>query len=318
MIRFNRACERLTGYTFEEVEGRPFFEIFIEPDEVEPIRRALQRVWAGDFPADNENHWLLRDGSRRLIAWSNTALLTERGDVEFIVASGYDITERKRAEAEIRASRSRILEAQDTARRRLERNLHDGAQQRLVALALALRIAQSRAKADPETVERMLAEAGEELIQATAELRELARGIHPAVLTDRGLSAALDALAGRSPTPCAVEVTLEERLPRARRGRRLLRRLRGARQRCEVRGSQLGDGERLEARTGSRSSGSPTTASAARTRRRLRAARPRGPRGGARRAPPGVEPAGPRNADPRRDPAGSRRHLSLDDVGWAR
>src|SRR6185436_1313823 len=57
LIRFNRACERLTGYTFEEVEGRPFFEIFIEPDEVEPIRRALQRVWAGDFPADNENHW---------------------------------------------------------------------------------------------------------------------------------------------------------------------------------------------------------------------------------------------------------------------
>jgi len=212
-IRFNRACERLTGYTSEEVEGRPFFDIFIEPDEVEPIRRALQRVWAGDFPADNENHWLLRDGSRRLIAWSNTALLNDQGAVEFIIASGYDITERKRAEEEIRASRSRILEAQDTARRRLERNLHDGAQQRLVALSLGLRIAQSRAKTDPDAVEGMLADAGEELGEAIAELRELARGIHPAVLTDRGLEAALDALAGRSPTPCAVEVELEERLP---------------------------------------------------------------------------------------------------------
>jgi PAS domain S-box-containing protein len=212
-VRFNQACERLSGYTFEEVVGRPFFEIFIEPDEVEPIRRALERVWAGDFPADNENHWLLRDGSRRLIAWSNTALLDEQGEVEFIVSSGHDITERKRAEAEIRASRARILEAQDAARRRLERNLHDGAQQRLVALSLALRIAQTRAQTDPEGVERMLASAGEELGQAIGELRELARGIHPAVLTDRGLPAALEALAGRSPTPCAVDVALEERLP---------------------------------------------------------------------------------------------------------
>jgi PAS domain S-box-containing protein len=212
-IQFNRACERLSGYTFEEVAGRPFYEVFIDPSETGPIKRALERVWAGDFPADNENHWLLRDGSRRLIAWSNTALLDEHGEVEFIVSSGHDITERKRAEAEIRASRARILEAQDEARRKLERNLHDGAQQRLVAISLALRIAQTRAQTDPEGVERMLASAGEELGQAIAELRELARGIHPAVLTDRGLPAALEALAGRSPTPCAVEVALDERLP---------------------------------------------------------------------------------------------------------
>jgi PAS domain S-box-containing protein len=212
-IQFNQACERLTGYTFEEVRGKPFWEFFIEPHEAENIRIALERVWAGDFPADNENHWILRDGSRRLIAWSNTALLNEHGEVAFLVSSGLDITERKRAEKELRASRARILEAQDAARRRLERNLHDGAQQRLVALSLGLRIAQSRARSDPEGTEQMLGAAGEELAQAIDELRELARGIHPAVLTDRGLPAALEALAGRSPTPCAVEVELEERLP---------------------------------------------------------------------------------------------------------
>jgi PAS domain S-box-containing protein len=338
-IRFNRASEQLTGYSEEEVLGRPFWDIFIEPDEVEPIRDALAKVWAGDFPAENENHWILRDGSRRLITWSNTALLDDRGEVEYIVASGLDITERKRVEDELRASearfrelansapvmiwmaepdglvtffnqrwleftgrtadqevglgwrasvhpddadvavehwlaavrsgqvyeyeyrmrradgeyryvfdrgtpqfradgtlsgyfgitlditerkeweeglrasRQRILEAQDAARRRLERNLHDGAQQRLVALALGLRMAQAKARSEPEAAERLIASSADELAQAIEELRELARGIHPAVLTDRGLPAALDALAGRSPTPVQVDVQLEDRLP---------------------------------------------------------------------------------------------------------
>jgi PAS domain S-box-containing protein len=212
-VRFNHACEQLTGYTFDEVRGRPFWELFIDPSEEEAIRAALARVWSGDFPSENENHWRLRDGSRRLIAWSNTVLRDRSGNVEYLVSSGLDITDRKRAEDELRASRMRILEAQDATRRRLERNLHDGAQQRLVALSLGLRMAEAKTATDPEEAARMLAAAGEELRQAIDELRELARGIHPAVLTDRGLPAALDALAGRSPTPVDVTVELSERLP---------------------------------------------------------------------------------------------------------
>jgi signal transduction histidine kinase len=89
-------------------------------------------------------------------------------------------------------------------RRRLERNLHDGAQQRLVALSLTMRLAQARIGTDPPSAESLLAGAHEELNLAIAELRELARGIHPAVLSDRGLEAALEALAGRSPVPVAM------------------------------------------------------------------------------------------------------------------
>jgi signal transduction histidine kinase len=107
---------------------------------------------------------------------------------------------------ELRASRARIVEAGTQERRRLERNLHDGAQQRLVALSLTLRLAQSKVVKDPETAVEMLAAAEEELTLAQAELRELARGIHPAVLSDRGLGAALEALAGRAP----IEVDLAE------------------------------------------------------------------------------------------------------------
>ncbi len=213
LLRFNRECERLTGYAFGEVEGRHFWDLFILPDEAGRVRRALERVWTGDFPSANENFWLTRSGERRLILWSNNALLDETGEVEYIVSAGLDITDRKRAEEELRASRARIVEAGDEERRRLERNLHDGAQQRLVSLSLALRLAQSRVKLDPEAAVRLLVEASEELARTLTELRELARGIHPAILTDRGLPAALEALAGRATTPVELEIALDERLP---------------------------------------------------------------------------------------------------------
>jgi signal transduction histidine kinase len=112
----------------------------------------------------------------------------------------------------VQASRQRIVAAGDAERRRLERNLHDGAQQRLVALSLSLRLAQSKLQADPEAANAVLEASREELAAALDELRELARGIHPAILTDRGLSAALDAVAARSPIPVELDIT-EEPLP---------------------------------------------------------------------------------------------------------
>jgi signal transduction histidine kinase len=116
---------------------------------------------------------------------------------------------------ELRASRARIVEAGTAERRRLERNLHDGAQQRLVALSLTMRLAQAKLHKDPNTAEQLLGGAQEELARALEELRELARGIHPAVLSDRGLAPALEALAGRSPVPVQLAGTPRERLPPA-------------------------------------------------------------------------------------------------------
>jgi PAS domain S-box-containing protein len=125
-----------------------------------------------------------------------------------------DITERSQQEDELRKSRVRLVRAGDEARRKLERNLHDGAQQRLVSLSLALRLAQSRLKDDPDESQRLLEGASEELAQALEELRELARGIHPAVLSERGLGAALEALAGRAPLPVEFSAP-DDRLPPA-------------------------------------------------------------------------------------------------------
>ncbi len=112
------------------------------------------------------------------------------------------------ARAQLAASRARIVRAGDEERRRLERNLHDGAQQRLVSLSLTLRLAAKRHQEDP-----MLLGAVDELAHALEELRELARGIHPAVLTEYGLEPALRALADRAPLPVELEVELEDRLP---------------------------------------------------------------------------------------------------------
>ncbi|MFL5980834.1 MAG: sensor histidine kinase [Gaiellaceae bacterium] len=125
-----------------------------------------------------------------------------------------------RLQADVRAqldkvqeSRRRIVTAGDEQRRRIERDLHDGAQQRLVALALELRIAQrQRGDADPE-LDRILADAVAELQVAVEELRELARGVHPAVLSEEGLGGALESLATRTPLPVEILAAPNERLP---------------------------------------------------------------------------------------------------------
>jgi signal transduction histidine kinase len=128
----------------------------------------------------------------------------------------------ERLEAELRArleelseSRARLVEIGIAERQRLERDLHDGAQQRLTALSLQVHVARAKLTSDPEAAGAILDRARDELRLAIEELRELARGIHPAVLTDRGLGAAITGLAARFPMPVQVLTTPLARLPTA-------------------------------------------------------------------------------------------------------
>jgi PAS domain S-box-containing protein len=170
---------------------------------------------------------LPRDLADRVLSTGRAALAGEPGVIEYALdfedgtrhyegrfaASGDDeflmivreITERKQQQQELEASRQRIVAAGDDARRKLERNLHDGAQQRLVSISLSLRLAQSQLEKNPAGAQEVLEASREELARALEELRELARGIHPAVLTDRGLEAALESLASRTPLPVEIE-----------------------------------------------------------------------------------------------------------------
>ncbi|HET6869626.1 MAG TPA: MASE1 domain-containing protein [Solirubrobacteraceae bacterium] len=116
-------------------------------------------------------------------------------------------------ERRLRDSRARIVKAGDVARRRLERNLHDGAQQRLVSVALTLRLAKLQLQKNPAEMEHLLTEASDELQSAIEELRELARGIHPAVLTERGLGPALEVLVDHARLPVELTAHIPSRLP---------------------------------------------------------------------------------------------------------
>jgi PAS domain S-box-containing protein len=207
----NRAFEAQLGYTTEETGGHLFWDRYVHADDVDEVRERMERVFAGEELGEQDNSWVTSSGERLLVAWACIPLpqIDER---RLFLVSGVDVTLRKRQEEELRASRARIIEAGLSERRRLERNLHDGAQQRLVSLSLALRLAKAKMVKDPGGAEELLAAAGDELNQALEELRELARGIHPAVLTDRGLEPALQALAARSTIPVEIE-TPSRRLP---------------------------------------------------------------------------------------------------------
>jgi signal transduction histidine kinase len=117
--------------------------------------------------------------------------------------------------AELQVSRAGAVDAAAVELRRIERDLHDGAQARLVALAMEIGMAREQIERDPEGAARMLAGAHEDAKTALAELRDLARGIHPAILTDRGLDAAVSALAARCPVPCTVAIDVPGRMPAA-------------------------------------------------------------------------------------------------------
>jgi PAS domain S-box-containing protein len=207
----NRAFGETTGYGDADARGRIFARLVVAPEDRERVAAALAEIAAGGPDRHHESTWETRGGEQILVEWTAIPLESAREN-QFLIAAT-DVTERKRQEAELRRSRARLVEAGDLERRRLERNLHDGAQQRLVSLSLSLRLAQSKLATDPAAARKILDGASLELAHALEELRELARGIHPAVLSDRGLGPALESLADRAPLPVELEAVPEERLP---------------------------------------------------------------------------------------------------------
>jgi two-component system, cell cycle sensor histidine kinase and response regulator CckA len=98
IVRFNRACEVVSGYTFEELQGRFVWDFLIPPEQVEGVNKVFNALTAGMFPNKYENYWVAKDGQRKLIAWSNTALHAADGRVEYVIATGIDITEHRKAD----------------------------------------------------------------------------------------------------------------------------------------------------------------------------------------------------------------------------
>jgi PAS domain S-box-containing protein len=205
----NIAFERTLGYDPDATGGGLFWERYVPPEDADSVREAIEAVIGGAPTREHDGRWLKSDGTVIDVAWSCTPLPEIESGTLFLI-SGTDISERTRQAEEIRRSRSRLVNAGDEARKRLERNLHDGAQQHLVALLLSLKLLRRRLEQD-ETADA-LDRAIDELQQAIDELVELARGIHPATLTVRGLRPAVEQLARRAPLPVTVDAP-DDRYP---------------------------------------------------------------------------------------------------------
>ena len=189
----------------------PRFDAYVDA-EGSPVALPQEGSGRATTFVDNDGH--------HIAALVHDSALGHQHDLLEVVCAAANVAlERERLQAELearivelQASRERIVSAGDAERRRLERNLHDGAQQRLVAIALQLSLLKGRIQSDPATAEQLATSAGDELALSLAELRELARGIHPAVL-EHGLAAALDSLAARASVPTKVLFEASERLP---------------------------------------------------------------------------------------------------------
>ena len=96
IVRFNRTCEKVTGYSFAEIKGKQIWDVLIAPQERSAVKTVFQSLLAGQIPNQYENFWLAKDGSRHLISWSNTTLLDSAGEVEFVIATGIDVTKQRR------------------------------------------------------------------------------------------------------------------------------------------------------------------------------------------------------------------------------
>jgi PAS domain S-box-containing protein len=218
VLRYNATLELTSGRrdVGDAVRGRHAWDVFVTPEQRDDARGAFAALVDGRTPVQREYAMPCADGTERVVDWIGTPVRDERGEPRYLM-SGVDVTVRTEQAAELRRSRTRIVEAADAERRRLERNLHDGAQQHLVFVSQALRLAARSLPHDPAKAKELVDRAVEEVANAHVELRELARGLHPALLEARGLVAAVQAVVVRSAVP--VEVVASD--PDARYGERV-------------------------------------------------------------------------------------------------
>ncbi len=211
VIGWNHAAETTFGYRANEVVGREMADTIVPPSLRAAHRNGLARFLENEQPVILDRRLevtgMHKNGTEFPVELTITRISVP-GPPTF---TGYlrDITDRKRGEAELRASRARLVEIADTERRRIQRNLHDGAQQRITAVLLSL----GRLRDAPQERAALIDVAIDDLSAGLEEIRELASGLHPSVLSERGLVKALDALALRAGIPIDVQADVRPGLP---------------------------------------------------------------------------------------------------------
>jgi PAS domain S-box-containing protein len=217
VLEFNPAACRTFGYTREQATGRQLAELIVPPDLREQHRAGLERYLRTRTPLSLDRRieisGMRSDGTILPVELT----ITRVGIEGHPVFAGYlrDLSERHRHEEELLAARRRVVETAVAERQRLERDLHDGAQQRLIALGITLARARTALPGEPTRAAAMLDEAIRNLSDTAVDLRNLARGIHPSSLTRYGLAVALADVARRSPVDLQIGEVPAERFPAA-------------------------------------------------------------------------------------------------------
>jgi PAS domain S-box-containing protein len=206
VLGWNHAAETTFGYRADEALGRDMGELIVPPEHRPAHRKGLARFLESGVPVILDRRLELTAMHRNGAQFPVELTITRIPLPGLPTFTGYlrDITERTTAEEELRGSRARLVEVADAERARIQRNLHDGAQQRLTAVLLNL----GRLRDSPERGE-LLEQAIDELASGLEEIRELASGLHPSVLSERGLVPALEALALRAPVSVQLELSLD-------------------------------------------------------------------------------------------------------------
>jgi PAS domain S-box-containing protein len=206
--RVNPAFEHTLGYGPDELLSRPYLE-FVHPDDRERTARMVAGLSAAPHVTGFENRYVRADGAVRWLQW-NTRMVPATG---LMYAAARDITENRLLTHELAESRRRIVATSDDARRRIERDLHDGAQQRLVGTVVMLKMLRKRLGDADGPLTELVEEALDSAQRGSDEVRELARGIHPRILSSGGLGPALRTLASRCHLPVTVQMQRDGPLP---------------------------------------------------------------------------------------------------------
>jgi two-component system CheB/CheR fusion protein len=208
IVRFNRACQQVTGYTFEEVKGRASWDLLLSVEERDQIKAAYGRIIADGQPVEHENHWIDKSGQPHLIRWANALMTDAAGTPRYIVRVGADITERRRMEVELQHSEAALRDSQaelrtlaagltasqESERKRLAVDLHDDVLQRLAALMLEVGSLQQALSEDRDALAPRLVALEDEMRGLAKDIRLTAHHLHPTVLASLGLGPGLRSL----------------------------------------------------------------------------------------------------------------------------
>lgn len=198
IVRFNQACEVTSGYDFEEVVGRPVWDILIPPEDVETTRELFHKQVRGKFRTSTDSVIRTKDDRLRLVTWSNTVLTTAEGEVEYVVGTGIDITEQQSA---VEA----LVSISEDVRREIGQELHDALGQQLTGISLLTKTLERRLRETGREEQEVAAEITDLARTAVSDVRRLAHGLYPVELERNGLEAALAELTETSAQRSGVQ-----------------------------------------------------------------------------------------------------------------